>query len=348
MMDCAKCIRLFDVIGEGFNSALDTPELLDKVAYAITQQFDLHGCVFRLLSRDQKTLDDVASYGLSQRFMDKGPVEAELSIAAALEGDVVLVEDCATDPRIQYPADHVAEGIVSCLTVPLRTRGQVIGTMRLFTKESRTFNPLEIRVAEIVASFATRAITHCMFHKTLDRVTDSLRTVLDPTEVLGRIVTVISEELRAKGASVHLLDRTEERLVLRASSGISRRYADDGLGDAVRAVWPLLEDDPMVLHDPEYEDIIPDPDAVRAEGIATQLFVPLRVRRRDIGVLGVYTNLPYRFSDDELYFMNSIADQCALAIENARMYTALEDQYQKLVNDFQLWFERPYPGVGSS
>jgi GAF domain-containing protein len=83
---------------------------------------------------------------------------------------------------------------------------------------------------------------------------------------------------------------------------------------------------------------------VEREGIATQLFVPLRVRRQAIGVLGVYTNMPYRFSDDELYFMNSIADQCALAIENARMYGALKEQYNKLAADFQLWFERPYPG----
>ncbi len=346
-MDCTECIRVFDVIGEGFNSAIETPELLDRTARAITQQLNLHGCIFRLLSRDRRTLDDVASYGVSRRFLDKGPVDAEQSMTEALSGSVVLVEDCSSDPRIQYPAAHVEEGVVSCLTVPLQTRGQVIGTMRLLTGEPRVFEPMEIHIAEVVASYATRAITHCMFHMTLDRVTDSLRTVLDPGEVLGRIVSVISDELRAKGATVHLYDRTQERPVLRASNGLSRRYADDGLGDVVRAVWSRLEADPVVLHEPEVDDLLPDPEAVRREGIATQLFIPLRVRGQTIGVLGVYTNSPSRFSADELYFMTSIGDQCALALENARMYGALEEQYDKLVRDFQLWFERPYPGVGS-
>lgn len=347
-MECRECIRIFDTIGDGFNSPIETPELLRRVACAVTKQLDLKGCVFRLLSRDQKVLDDVASFGLSDRFLGKGPVDAERSMTEALDGRMVLVEDCADDPRIQYPEEHAAEGIVSCLTVPLQTRGQVLGTMRLFTDDRRRFDDLELWLAEIVASFATRAITHCMFQKTLDRVTDSIRTILDPGEVLARIVTVISEELRAKGGTVHMLDPRTERLVLRASNGLSQHYLDDVAGQVVSAVWPHLDRGPLEIFEPGEGGIIPDPDAVRSEGIASQLFVPLSVRQQAIGVLGVYTNMPYDFSNDELFFMEAVGDQCALAIENARMYGTLEEQYKKLVDDFQLWFNRPYGTVGAN
>jgi GAF domain-containing protein len=344
-MQCNECIHIFDIIGEGFNSPIDTPVLLERAARAITDQLALKGCLFRLLSRDQKVLEDVASHGLSDRFLDKGPVDAERSMTEALSGQLVLVEDCTSDPRIQYPTEHEVEGIVSCLTVPLRTRGQVLGVMRLFTAEKREFDPLELRVAEVVASFATRAITHCMFHNTLDRVADSIRTILDPDEVLDRIVDVISDELRAKGATVHLWDRQRDTLVLRASNGLRREYLDGTGREIVTAVWPHLDDGALEIYEPAGEELVSDPDAVRREGIASQLFVPLSVRQQRTGVLGVYTNLPYWFSGDEIYFMESIADQCALAIENARMYGALEEQYSKLVNDFQQWFEQPYPGA---
>jgi GAF domain-containing protein len=345
-MECRECIRIFDTIGDGFNSPIQTPELLERVACAVTKQLELKGCVFRLLSRDQKVLDDVASFGLSDRFLDKGPVDAERSMTEALSGRMVLVEDCTTDPRIQYPEAFAEEGIVGCLTVPLQTRGQVLGTMRLFSDDTRQFEELELWLAEIVASFATRAITHCMFHQTLDRVTDSIRTVLNPDEVLDRIVAVISDELRAKGGTVHLRDPRTGRFRLRASNGLSRRYVDDVLDDVIKAVVPQLAEGSVQIYEPGDGDLISDPDAVRDEGIASQLFVPLGVRNQVIGVLGVYTNLPYRFSNDEQFFMQAVADQCALAIENARMYGALQDQYKKLVDDFQLWFERPYSGGG--
>ncbi len=341
-MECRECIRIFDTIGDGFNSPIDTPELLRRVACAITKQLELKGCVFRLLSRDQRVLDDVASYGLSEGFLNKGPVDAERSMTEALTGRIVLVEDCTRDPRIQYPEAHAAEGIVSCLTVPLKTRGQVLGTMRLFTDDRRSFEELEVWLTEIVASFATRAITHCMFHQTLDRVTDSIRTILNPDRVLERIVAVICEELRAKGSTVHLTDRHTERLVLRASNGLSQRYLDDVASGIVNAIWPRLDAGSLELYEPDAEGILPDPDAVAREGIASQLFVPLEVRGQRIGVLGVFTNLPYRFSSDEMYFMEAVADQCALAIENARMYGALEDQYKRLADDFQMWFDQPY------
>ena len=65
-------------------------------------------------------MDEVASFGLSQRFLQKGPVDAERSVAEALEDTIVMIADCRTDPRVRYPAAHSEEGIVSMLTVPLR------------------------------------------------------------------------------------------------------------------------------------------------------------------------------------------------------------------------------------
>ena len=119
MMQCDQCHRVFTVMGDALNAQVETVELLEMTAKALVEQFDLKACHFRLLSRDQKILEHVASHGLSERFLAKGPVDAEKSVAAALEGNVVAVLDCVEDPRVQYPEAFKAEGNASMLTIPL-------------------------------------------------------------------------------------------------------------------------------------------------------------------------------------------------------------------------------------
>ena len=95
-MECISCVRVFEAVGDAFNSTLDTEEKLEKVARAIVEHMNLKACHFRVLSRDQRSLEHLASFGLSKAFLDKGPVDAEKSVAEALEGHIVMVEDCAT------------------------------------------------------------------------------------------------------------------------------------------------------------------------------------------------------------------------------------------------------------
>ena len=79
-MKCRQCHHVFAVMGDGLNSQVDTVELLESSAKALVEQFDLKACHFRLLSRNQKILEHVAAHGLSDRFLSKGPVDAERSV----------------------------------------------------------------------------------------------------------------------------------------------------------------------------------------------------------------------------------------------------------------------------
>jgi hypothetical protein len=76
-MNVSQCHRVFRVIGEALNLPIGSVEVLEKVARAVVEEFGLKGCHFRLLSRDEKVLEHVASFGLSDRFLNKGPVDAE-------------------------------------------------------------------------------------------------------------------------------------------------------------------------------------------------------------------------------------------------------------------------------
>ena len=338
-MERNQCRTVFRVIGDAFNAPISAEEMLALAAKALVDEFDLKGCHFCLLSRDRKNLEDVASYGLSEAFLGKGPVDAERSVAEALEGKVVMVADCSSDPRIQYPNDFAREGIVSLLTIPLETRGQVIGVMRLSTAEAREFTSDEIESFEIVALFCASAVSRAMFHQILGHVTETIRSSLDLDDVMNSIVEVVTEDLRAKGCSIRLLDADAQHLELRAAYGLSPRYLENASSLPGKGVWKAIEGECVPIVDVRTDPLLAHSEEAIREGIASMLFVPLMIRGDATGVLSIYTNQRYVFSNDEMHLIQAIAEQCALAIRNAQMYAAIKHRYDVVVDEFHQWFE---------
>ncbi|MEP0775059.1 MAG: GAF domain-containing protein [Acidobacteriota bacterium] len=346
-MDCRDCLAIFEDIGSAFNSPIETEQLLTLIARTVAERFRVGGCVIRLLSRDRRQLERVASAGLSQQFLQKGPVDAERSVVEALAGEVVYISDCRTDPRIQYPEAHVEEGIVSALTVPLSTRGQVIGVIRLYSRAPRDFSPLELEVLRVVASFCASAAVRAMFNQILQHVTDTIRSSLDLRAVLKGIVTVITEDLRARGAMVRLLDGSGRRFDALEAYGLSEQFLAELGAEPDEATCATLGGECLEVLDAAADPRVGYREALAAEGVASLLHVPLVLRERPLGVLTVMTHRPYDFSDDEMVLMRGIGDQCALAVHSAQMYAAVKSRYEALADDFQLWFERyrTYPSV---
>jgi len=323
-MDLSESIRIFSVIGKVFDTTMTATEQLELIAKASTDHLGLKGCHFRLLSRDRRVLEHVAAYGLSRDFLNKGPVDAERSVAEALEGRTVLVLDCTSDRRIQYPGAHAAEGIASCLIVPLVTRDQVIGIMRLYKATSGDFSDLEKQIARAIATFATRAISNAMFHTILDHVMEATSTG-DLNEMLNRIVEQICEDLRTKGATIHLIGSDGE-LIRRTRNGLRDKYLDDTGDELVTHIAAKMDRDCLQIHDAAADPRIADPAPIKKAGIASQLFVPLMARDSFLGVLALYTHHPYWFSNEEIHLMQSVGHLCGLAIENALLKEQMEPE----------------------
>jgi len=340
MDKCRQCRNVFHVIGSALNAQLDTQVLLEMAARSIVDEFEFRACHFRLLSRDLRTLDDVASYGLSERFLGKGPIDAERSAAEALQGEVVAVLDCVSDARVQYPEAFKAEGITSMLTIPLEVRGQVIGVMRLFTSDRRDFNDDEVEFFKVVALFCTSAVIDSMFHQILTHVTRSTRSSLELPVILDAIVQVVCEGFRTRGCAIALVDRTTSSLEPRSSFGLSEPFVGR-LSDLFtrEAVDEVLSGECVMILDGRQDDRVARAEEIVREGISTILMVPLVARGTTIGALSLFTHKPYPFSDEEQQLMSAIGEQCSLAIDNAMMFAALKQRYETLVDDFHLWFE---------
>jgi signal transduction protein with GAF and PtsI domain len=164
--------RYFDSFREvvkAVNSTLDLHEVLDLLVNNVTQVMDLKASAIRLLDPSKRTLELVASHGLRKKYLNKGPVDADKSIADAMEGKTISVYKVIEDPRAQYPKEAQEEGIASIISVPLRIKGRVIGVMRLYTPEPREFSKEEINSAEVLAETGAIAIENAKMYQRITK-----------------------------------------------------------------------------------------------------------------------------------------------------------------------------------
>ncbi|SMC17787.1 GAF domain-containing protein [Desulfacinum hydrothermale DSM 13146] len=151
------------------SATLDVGEVLDLLVRTLPQVLDVKACAVRLLDPKKRTLELVASQGLSEAYVNKGAVDADQSIAEAMEGKIVVVRDAATDSRVQYAEAAKAEGISGICSVPLAVKGRIIGVLRLYTAEARDFDQEEIHFAEALGELAAIAIENARMYERLKK-----------------------------------------------------------------------------------------------------------------------------------------------------------------------------------
>ncbi|MEW6750988.1 MAG: GAF domain-containing sensor histidine kinase [Candidatus Latescibacterota bacterium] len=146
-------------VAQAVNATLDPEKVLALIARNAARLMGLKACSIRLLETDGR-LRIGAAYGLSQAYLDKGPVEVSRSRldAEALAGRIVQVEDAAQDPRFQYPEEARREGIHSVLCAPMQARGRAIGCIRVYADVVRPFSGREEEFLGNLASLGAVAI----------------------------------------------------------------------------------------------------------------------------------------------------------------------------------------------
>ena len=142
-IDRAQYFRSFRDISTLISKSLNLKEVLDSITTNLSRSLITKGCAIFLLSRVENRLKLQSSYGLSDAYLNKGPIDAEKSIAECLDGKSVFVLDTATNPRTQYRAEAEREGIASTLSVPISAKGQIIGVLRIYTAKPHEFTENE-------------------------------------------------------------------------------------------------------------------------------------------------------------------------------------------------------------
>ena len=167
-------------------------------------------------------------------------------------------------------------------------------------------------------------------------VTMMLAEARDLDRVLQRTVELVCELMNVKAASIRLVNKESDELVISAVHNLSVEYLNKG-----KIRLSQAEIDRVALSPKGYEYVrnmavdprILFPQESTREGIVSMLSVGLRYKGHPIGVLRLYTSQEQAFTQLQIDMLKAVAAQAAAAIENARLQaeTAEADALEKQV-----------------
>jgi two-component system NtrC family sensor kinase len=232
-------------------------------------------------------------------------ITSEGSEALAVEALRAGALDYLTKP---FEAEHMLAAVGRALVEGRRWRALVVAQ----SESQEGARRLERRLKEL---------------ETLALIGRSVTVMLDVDKVLTTVVEAAVRLTEAEEGSLLLLDEESGELTMRASKNFDEEFArtfrlrtDDSLAGSV-----IASGEPVFLDESA-------PQKIKTSYLVHSLiYVPLRVRGRTIGVLGVDNRKAGRtLTREDVTVMLAMADYAAIAIENARLYTRSEEARSKL------------------
>ncbi len=323
-------------------------DVLRLILRALVEELRYKAASVRQLDAERRTLVLTDSVGLSETYLRKGTVELDKSPMdrEVLSGKITEIENVHNDHRLQYPEASFEEGIGSVIAVPMALRDRVIGVLRVYSSHARKAELMEKKFLQVVARLTARALITSYRAEILHNLSRQINSSLDPQVVLAEMLRRTVQELNYKGGIIRLLDLNGERLEIVAATGLTQEYLNKGGVAVGRSAidQSVLQGKSVTIYDVEAEPGYQYPEAALKEGIRSVQAVPLMTsdrttgQERVIGVLRVYSAQPQRFGEDEISFLQSIANLGAIALENARLYHEMQSRYEALRSDEEGWY----------
>lgn len=186
-------------VGSAVSGTLDLPEQLQMLGRQVCARFGVSEFSVMLVDEATHQLVIEAVAGAAPRNARGSRLHLGEGVTgeAAARGQTIYVPDVASDPRCQQrPGD--ARTLGSFLSVPLRSKGGILGTMNFNRPRVDGFSLQEIRLAEAIAAQASLAIANArLYQQTLElSFTDALTGVPNRRQLFLRLENELSRSLR--------------------------------------------------------------------------------------------------------------------------------------------------------
>jgi len=181
-----------------------------------------------------------------------------------------------------------------------------------------------------------RESEHNYFHD-LYEIAIAINSAGSVQGVLHSVVENTAKALGAKGCSIMLLSPDRKSLSHTISYGLSDAFIKMGPRLVTRSLPEIVagKGGVSIVHDiNEESQRVHYPDAAKKEGIVSILAVPMKLKDRIVGELRVYTAEKRDFREDDIFFVQAVANLGALAMDNTRLYETTKKDYQELTQDF--------------
>jgi len=340
-------------VGEATGSAFDLEEMLKVAADIAIQITGTDSCQVYLFDTTKEELVLRATDESYANVVGKIRLKLGEGITGwvARERRPVQVPTKAwQDHRFKYFMEMQEGEYESLLSVPLLTRGEILGVINVRTRIPHEYSKNQVRLLSGIANQVAGAIERSRRYRQLERHAVQLHTLSEVSqaitsnmyleELLQLFVTMTARTMGYKICTVMLVDHDKDELVIKATQSDNKEYTKkpnlkigesvSGRAVAERRAITVLD----VLQASEYIF----PDIAQKAGVRSIASIPLMIKGEVIGVLNCYTERLHAFSKEELAILQALGTQAALAIEHAKLMVksaVIQEMHHRIKNNLQ-------------
>jgi GAF domain-containing protein/anti-anti-sigma regulatory factor len=349
-----KELSALQAIAQAMSSLTDLQELIERLVTQIAELMNVEKCA--ILLHEPGTNELVCqgpAYGLTDEEVQsyRIPLREETVWKLWQEAPYYISNDVPNDSLVQLLqlAERArAMNMRTTVLVPMRVGNRSLGAIQTFNElDGSEFTEEEAQLLSIFAAQAAMVVENARLYQDVKRrfeqtqfllrVSESITSTLDLTEVLRRIAREAAHAMDADMTGAHLPDASGEHLHVTAGYHVPPEMLDTYRQlvipikghPFVEQVWTSRQ--PVLSYAPHPTF---DPDLLQYFLYETILLMPMLVRDECIGVVWVLWRDKHRVcTDDELDLLMGLARQAGVAAENARLYRRTDEALEKRVQE---------------
>ena len=341
-------LDMLNSIGQSLTTNLDMTDLMQSIYNQVSRLMEADMFYTALYNAESQTLNFplLIRNGKRVTWPDQRGQEDGLSQYIIRTGKPLLLTGSLKAEAAKLGINNLMWDAACFLGVPLAVGDDIIGVLVITNhSKSSAFGPSEIDLLTTMAAQAAVAIHNTNLYSRVWEMADELALLnnvssvvtasLELHTVLDITCSVVIRVGHADKTAIFLLADDGSSVHLEYSIGLSEDFAaqfqrmrlDDNSGPS----QVLGQNVPTAI-----SNVMTDPNGLgwrslaEIEGYDALLTVPLIANNQVIGFLAAFYQQPHQFSKSELDLMNTLANQVAVTVANARLYDDTQARAQAM------------------
>ena len=302
-----------------------------------------HGSI-ELKNKTTNNLEKIITRGWPSQVVEP-PLNSREGIAGKVftSGEHYVSRNFASDSETRTASRNLIPDNWGGICLPIRTTQQVLGVMIVSVPGGRELNNNEIRLLSILSEMTGAALQRMqLYEQTVHRLDqlNGLRAVDEAIAssrgmhvTLNILLTHTISQLNVDAADVLLLHPGSNLLELVAGRGFhTLLFENVNMSDSM-AGRAIIEHRPIISVNMDSALLQKYPQFIKLweeEGFASYWCVPLIVKGEVKGVLEAYRRKVFTPDDEWLSFLEALAGQAAITIDNTQLFENLQRSNQDL------------------
>ncbi|MFN8453968.1 MAG: PAS domain S-box protein [Anaerolineae bacterium] len=324
-------------------SSLDLQTVLDHILEQLAQVVDYDSAALMLVAGESVKVQAVRGFKEARQILsvDSKIVDYPLFQEMLKSRRPIIIADVKTNPNFRRWIG--TEAIRSWAGVPLIVGDQVIGQLSIDKRQPDFYGEPDVELVFTFAQQAAIAIENARLHTETARRVQQLAVLHELDRAINTSLRLEDVYLTFNQQAAHLMPFDRLSIILiqdNQAAHIAYASGREGdlpaIGTAVPLAssvtgWVVRNGQAIVIENVTARNVTFDQDVkMLAANIRSSMVTPLKIKGQVIGTWNISSRQQQAYTSDDMTMGQLMSDQLAIAIENARLYEAEREQYQRL------------------